>query len=276
MNETVSVIIPSYNRANFLSRAIDSVLQQTYLPLEIIVIDDGSADNTSKILTSYGSRITHFSQTNQGVSCARNAGIKLASGKWLAFLDSDDAWKKNKLQTQIEAIQKQPEYRICHTEEIWYRNNKRVNPKNKHKKYGGKIFERCLALCLISPSSVLLQRSLIDEIGLFDETLPACEDYDLWLRITAFYPVLFLEQPLLIKYGGHQDQLSQKYWGMDRFRVIALQKILANDRLADNYRQATIKMLTQKLKILAHGAEKHGRLALAEHYTQIGMNLNSG
>ncbi len=101
--------------------------------------------------------------------------------------------------------------RVCHTDEIWIRNGRRVNARKKHGKKGGWIFQHCLPLCAMSPSSIMIHRDVFTALGGFDERLPACEDYDLWLRITARYPVLFTRQPLIEKYGGHDDQLSRKY-----------------------------------------------------------------
>ena len=221
----ISVIIPTYNRAHLLPRALDSILSQSCLPNEIIVVDDGSTDDTSVLVTSVYPEIVFIQQSNTGVSCARNVGIKRASGDWIAFLDSDDEWFPEKLEVQMNALYKNPELKICHTNEIWIRNGTRVNPKKKHEKFGGWIFQKCLPLCCISPSSVIIHKSIFDEAGLFDDSLLVCEDYDLWLRITARNPVLYIEKPLLRKYGGHNDQLSRKYWGMDRFRIKSLEKI---------------------------------------------------
>jgi glycosyltransferase involved in cell wall biosynthesis len=200
------------------------------------------------------------------VSKARNFGVEHSRGGWLAFLDSDDEWLPEKLERQWAALQQQPEYRLCHTEEIWIRNGKRVNPMNKHAKYGGHIFDYCLPLCAMSPSSVLIRRDLLEQTGGFDEQLPACEDYDLWLRICAKNPVLFIDQPLLKKYGGHPDQLSKKHWGMDRFRVYALEKILHSGTLDDQQRAAATATLLEKCEILANGASKRGNRERANYY----------
>ncbi|MBL3619114.1 MAG: glycosyltransferase family 2 protein [gamma proteobacterium endosymbiont of Lamellibrachia anaximandri] len=222
----ISVIIPTYNRVDTLPRALDSVLSQHLAPDEVIVVDDGSTDETAELISRRYPQCRYLHQPNQGVSSARNLGIREAQGEWIALLDSDDAWLPQKLQLQSEALKAEPGHLICHTEEIWIRNGVRVNAMHKHAKSGGFIFDRCLPLCAISPSSVILHRSLFDSVGLFDERLPACEDYDLWLRICATEPVLFLSEPLITKYGGHADQLSHKHWGMDRFRIQALEKIV--------------------------------------------------
>ena len=269
MTLSVSVIIPTHNRAAVLPRALDSVLAQTLQPLEIIVIDDGSTDETAGLIRSDYPQVTCLSQENRGVSAARNRGITQASGDWIALLDSDDSWLPTKLEKQDEAITTCPDHRLCHTEEIWIRNGKRVNQMNKHRKSGGHIYSQCLPLCVISPSSALIHRSLFDDVGHFDEELPACEDYDLWLRICAREPVLFVKTPLINKFGGHEDQLSRKHWGMDRFRIRALEKILADDVLTPEQRAESIAMLIQKAAILEQGARKRGKSDRADFYRAL-------
>ena len=256
----ISVIVPTYNRAHQLPRTLDSILCQSCSPKEIIVVDDGSTDETLALMTSEYPEIVFIQQQNTGVSSARNVGIKRASGDWIAFLDSDDEWLPEKLEIQMKALYENPEIKICHTNEIWIRNGKRVNPKKKHEKFGGWIFQKCLPLCCISPSSVIIHKSIFKEIGLFDYSLPVCEDYDLWLRITARNPVLYIEEPFLIKYGGHEDQLSKKYWGMDRFRIKSLEKIISSRVLSELDENAAKKMLVEKIYIFIQGAQKRGNL----------------
>ncbi len=270
----ISVIIPSWNRATRLAAALDSVRAQSLAPHEIIVVDDGSTDNTRELLSRHYPEVRYLYQQNNGVSSARNTGIMAASGDWIALLDSDDRWEPLKLERQQQAIQAQPGYRLCHCDEIWIRNGKRVNPMKKHAKQGGKIFRHCLPLCVISPSAVMMQRDLFDDIGLFDETLPACEDYDLWLRVCAIHPVLFVNQPLVIKVGGHADQLSRRSWGMDRFRIRALEKILAAGVLDEQDHTDALHMLQEKLTILIQGADKRDNRTLAEQYRDKQRNAS--
>ena len=269
MSKRISVIIPTFNRAQVLRRALDSVLNQSLAPDEVIVVDDGSTDETAQLLSSHYPRVNYLYQPNQGVSSARNHGVQEATGNWLAFLDSDDEWLPGKLKQQMTALQQRPQYRLCHTDEIWIRNGRRVNPMHKHAKAGGHIFTNCLPICAISPSSVVMARDLFGEKGGFDEQLPACEDYDLWLRVCATEPVLFLEQPLLRKYGGHSDQLSKKHWGMDRFRIAALEKILSSGSLDAQQSDAALETLLSKCRILANGALKRGKPERAEHYQPL-------
>ncbi len=253
----VSVIIPTYNRADTISRALNSVFNQTYPADEVIVVDDGSSDNTADGIRQQYPTVTLIEQTNKGVSAARNTGIKSAANDWIALLDSDDEWLPDKLKT-IDHMRKQyPDEILFHSDEIWIRRGVRVNPMNKHNKYGGSIFHHCLPLCVISPSAAVIKRSLFDRVGFFNETLPACEDYDLWLRVCHRFPVFYIDQPLINKYGGHESQLSKKYWGMDRFRIRSLHNLLALPTLNKKHRQLVIHMLVEKLRILLQGARKH-------------------
>ena len=266
MKEKISVIITTYNRIKLIGRAIESVLVQTRQPDEIIIVDDGSSDETEQYIKEKYPRIKYIWQENQGISYARNTGISQAEGDWIAFLDSDDEWMPFKLKNQLNALHEKPDYKICHTNEIWIRNGRRVNPMKKHEKSGGYIFDHCLPLCIISPSSVIIHHTVFDRYGKFDESLPVCEDYDLWLRLCAFLPVLFLEIPQIIKYGGHQDQLSKKYWGMDRFRIIALEKIVENPDLSATNKTAALKMLIHKIDIYIQGAIKRTKSDEVENY----------
>lgn len=265
----VSVIIPTFNRSELIGRAIKSVLAQTRQPNEIILVDDGSTDETRTLIHQNFPMVKYFRQRNNGVSSARNAGIRMANGDWIAFLDSDDEWLPKKLAEQMNALSTQPNLKVCYTNEVWYRTGKRVNQKKKHGKVGGYIYQNCLPLCIISPSAVIIHRDIFDEVGLFDEALPACEDYDLWLRLCSRFPVLYLPEPLIAKYGGHDDQLSKRFWGMDRFRIQALEKILDSDHLTDSDRRETIKMLLTKTRIVRQGAAKRRKIEIVKKLRSI-------
>lgn len=267
-NQLISVIIPVFNRRDWIARAIDSVLSQDYAPVEIIVVDDGSTDGTREVLLSYGGRVRLITQSNRGVSAARNRGVAEARGGWIAFLDSDDYWLGGKLAAQAGFFRQNPEIRICQTEEIWIRNGRRVNPGRRHRKASGMIFERSLGLCLISPSAVMMHRSLLKEHGGFDEALPACEDYDLWLRITCREPVGLVETPLIVKCGGHPDQLSARP-GLDRFRIQSIAGIMASGRLTDRQYRAAARVLKEKCRIYAAGCEKRQKHEEAAYYRKL-------
>ncbi len=253
----VSIIIPVYNRAQKLKKAVESVLAQTYELFELIVIDDGSDDDPAKNLSGIDDkRLRIFRQPNKGVSAARNRGIKESTNEWLAFLDSDDTWLETKLEEQVAFHKENPRLLISQTDEVWIKNGVRINPNKLNVKQAGDIFQSSLSRCMISPSAVILHRSLFDEVGLFDESLVVCEDYDLWLRITCRHSVGLIKDKLVIKTGGHPDQLSKKYWGMDRFRVKAIEKLIENNELTVEQEKAASKMLVKKSEILKNGAKK--------------------
>lgn len=264
----VSVIIPTYNRARMVARAVDSVLNQEFRDFELIVVDDGSTDDSARILDGYGERLTLLRQPNSGVSAARNRGVRKASGELIAFLDSDDLWLPGKLSRQVAFFREHPEALINQTEEIWIRNGRRANPKKRHRKISGDIFVPSLELCLVSPSAVMLRKEIFDEIGLFDEDLPACEDYDMWLRISCRHPVYLIDTPLIIKNGGHPDQLSQAP-GLDRYRVAALSKLIDTGRLTDEQVKKAIDMLQAKCAVYAAGCRKRGKRSEAQRYEQL-------
>jgi glycosyltransferase involved in cell wall biosynthesis len=271
----ITAIIPVYNRRQTVRRAIDSVLSQSYQPEEIIVVDDGSADGTPEILQGYGDRITSvLLQENRGAARARNIGVERARTEWIAFLDSDDSWKGDKLKKQVEYIRRFPFYEMIQSEEMWIRNGVRVNPRRHHAKPLGWIWERSLKRCLVSPSAVLVKRSLLEAYGKFDENLPVCEDYDLWLRISRHHPVGLEPGLSVIKYGGHEDQLSRKFFAMDKYRVISLARQLRNEP-RDEYRSRIIHVLEKKLNILIQGYEKRQKMNDAREMRDILCSLDN-
>lgn len=245
---------------------MESVLNQTFRNVELIVVDDGSVDGTGEVMQRFDDpRLRYLVQENQGVSRARNRGIEAARFEWISFLDSDDFWTPEKLQRQIEAVRQNPDYRVFYSDEMWIRRGRRVNPRKKHRKYGGWIYHRCLPLCIISPSSILLHRQILSSQGVFDETFPVCEDYELWLRIAARHPVYFLPEKLIYKVGGHADQLSRSRWGMDRFRVRALEKIFHSGILTYQQRFWTAREIVEKSTILLTGFSKRQKTQEALH-----------
>ena len=264
----ISVVIPTLNRINTLQRALDSAINQTYKAAEIIVVDNGSSDGTLKFLREQYPKITILTENKIGVSSARNKGIKKSINQWIALLDSDDAWHPRKLEIQTSMLDSAlKEYNLIHTDEVWFRNNKHINQMKKHKKQGGYIFERCLSLCCISPSSVLFKKNILDKVGLFDESLPVCEDYDMWLKICSSEEVLFAQDKLTYKYGGHKDQLSKSYWGMDRFRIKSIENTIKNFDLTYKQKKQAKKELIKKLKIIINGAFKRNNLSIVNEFT---------
>jgi glycosyltransferase involved in cell wall biosynthesis len=269
----VSAIIVTYNRATFLKEAIDSVLAQTYFQKnhddwELLIIDDGSTDGTRKLGSSYCHQyknISYHYSEHRGVSQARNFGLNLSRGEFIGFLDSDDLWLKDKVQVQLSYLKAFPEALFCLTEEIWIRNGCRVNQAKKHQKYSGFILDKVLPLCLLSLSSAMFRRRLFEEIGQFDESLPVGEDYDLGIRIALRYPYHFLPSPLIIKRGGHRDQLSRRYWGIDQWRVKVLEKALETGVSPEN--ELLIKKeIQKKCSVLVSGFLKRGKIEEGEYF----------
>ncbi len=219
----VSVVIPTYNRYKLLKRAIESLYKQTCLPDEIIVVDDGSTDETVAIQNDFP-EIIYIYQENRGVSAARNVGIQRAKNEWIAFLDSDDAWHSEKLQKQIDFHIKNSNILMSYTDEVWIRNGKNVKIPKKYKKIGKDIFLENISYCNIAPSSVLMHKKLFKQYGLFDEELPVCEDYDMWLRIAIEQKIALINEKLINKYAGHDEQLGFTK-NMEKYRIYTLEKI---------------------------------------------------
>ncbi len=256
----VSVVIPTYNRADRVPRAVASVIEQSFEDKEILVVDDGSRDGTRQALEPFLGRIRLLRhESNLGVSAARNTGIRASSAPLVAFLDSDDRWMPAKLETQVRFFQEHPNAPACQTREIWMRNGRRVNPARKHLKPTGDIFEPSLVRCLVSPSAVMLRRTLLKEVGLFDEKLPVCEDYDLWLRISCRYSIHLIDRELLVREGGHPDQLSSGRPGMDRYRIRSMARILGSGVLTEGQAQATLREIHRKCRIYGEGCLKRDR-----------------
>ena len=273
MNPEVSVIIPTYNRRAMVREAIDSVLAQTATSFELIVVDDGSTDGTGEDLARVGAEradIIHVERmANRGPAAARNRGVAMARAPLVAFLDSDDTWLPKKLARHLEFMRENPGCAISQTDETWIRNGRRVNPGLRHRKRAGDFFVESLRTCLISPSALLMRKELFDSIGGFDEDMRAAEDYDLWLRILVEHEVGLLDEPLVTRRGGHPDQLSATTPAIDRFRILALVKLLGGNSLSAERRRATTQVLIEKCRIYAAGLARRGRIEAARRYERI-------
>lgn len=265
----VSVVIPTFNRRDLVVEAVASVLSQRGADLETIVIDDGSTDGTEEALAPLADRLCYLRRPQSGVAAARNAGVRASRGEWVAFLDSDDLWRPGKLAAQMRYHEENPDCRVSQTGAVWIRNGVRVNPCAHHGPPSGDILLASLERCLVSASAVILRRDLFDQAGGFDEGLTVCEDYDLWLRVAARESVGLIADPLVIRRGGHADQLSRAHWGMDRFRVAALVRLIACAGLAPVRRRAAVEVLRRKCAILAKGARSRGREEEAERYLAL-------
>ena len=267
-----SVIIPAYNRKYFLKIAVESVLSQSFQDFELIIVDDGSTDSTKTLIKEYlnfSRKIHYLYQENKGPASARNKGIKKAKGEFICFLDSDDRYRINKLEITYEFIKKFPQFKIFHTEEIWYRKGSLLPQKKIHKKPEGFVFRKALRLCCISISTCAIHKSIFSEIGLFDENMPVCEDYDFWLRVTSCYPVKLIPHYLTIKEGGHSDQQSKKYSSLDKYRIYAIIKLLESNKLDKEKRKWAVEELERKCKIYIKGALKRGKIKEANFYKEI-------
>ncbi len=265
MKKTISVVIPTYNRIETIQRALDSVLKQSVKVNEIIVIDNCSTDSTAAFIKNTYPQVKVLEQIKQGVSASRNMGILNSMGEWVAFLDSDDEWLPNKIEYQIKAILENPKYKIFHTNETWIRNGDKVNQK-KNKKKGGYIFSDCLKKCCVSPSNIIISKVIFKEYGLFNEELPICEDYEYWLRLSANEHFFLLPQVLSIKYEDRKDHLSRVFWGIDRYRVKALEFLQKNIYLSESQKLEAIKIILNKIEIILNGATKRGNKSILFEY----------
>lgn len=257
----ISCIIPTHNRLATLPRAVDSILRQTHQELELWVVDDASTDQTAEYLRELqDARVHVFTLAeNLGVSRARNLAAAKARGEWLAFLDSDDEWLPDKLERQLAVIAQNNELHLVHGEEQWVRRGVRVNQKKHHRKGGGDQFARATELCVISPSAAMIRTRIFHELGGFREDFVVCEDYDLWLRFLCRHPVGFVGEPIVVKYGGHEDQLSARYKAMDDWRLRSLLHLLEHEPLNREQAQVALEQLCRKGQILLIGYDKHNR-----------------
>lgn len=271
----VSVIIPSYNRAELLSEAVKSVTAQTFRDFELIVADDGSTDGTAARLAALGfssvpgSRLLHLRLRHGGTpGRARNRGAAAARGGLLAFLDSDDLWLPEKLERQLPLLRKR---RISHTRELWLRNGREVSQAGQRHRREGDIFDDSLVKCVIGPSTVVLERGLFEECGGFREDMEIAEDYELWLRITAREDVSYRDEVLTIKRAGSGDQLSEKYGQIEIFRIHGLKRLVdGNYFSADPEKAVSARAeLARKCFIHAAGCRKRGKDTDAAEYDRF-------
>ena len=271
-DKLITVVLPTFNRVDFLVAALDSVFSQTNRRFRVIVADDGSTDGTGEYVQNLNNRdkLRYLQLPHCGMpGKVRNAGARLATGDYLAFLDSDDLWKPEKLARQMAYFQEHPEMLICHTREIWQRGEKIVSQAGQKHRRSGDIFADGLKKCIIGPSTALMRRELFEELGGFREDLEIAEDYELWLRITARYPAGYIDEPLVIKRGGHADQLSEKYGQIEIFRIKALHLNLEEGTFEGEKRQLAARELVRKCRIYAQGCEKRGKVEEAVHYREI-------
>jgi len=271
----VSVIIPTFNRRTMVRHAIGSVMAQTERDFELIVVDDGSTDGSCELLKALASRRAgerwgfRFERiSNRGPAGARNHGLAIARGRYTAFLDSDDLWKQGKLALQLNHMRSRGRA-ISQTQEIWIRHGRRVNPGLRHRKLGGDIFVQSLRTCLISPSAAMVETRLLRQAGGFDERMRACEDYDLWLRLLAENQADLLDDALVVRRAGHLDQLSATTPALDRFRILALMKLVAGGALGAKRRLSALEVLAEKCTVYGKGLRRRKRVFEADLFEDI-------
>jgi glycosyltransferase involved in cell wall biosynthesis len=277
----ITVVIPTYNRRAMVREAAASVIAQSVASIELIVVDDGSTDGTAHGLEAElrrpgsgawpagASRIRVVSTAHRGVSAARNRGIELACGEYIAFLDADDLWSPAKIENQLRFMRGNPSLLVSQCEEIWIRSGRRVNPGLRHRKQSGDFFVDSLTTCLVSPSAVIAKTEFLRSIAGFDERFTACEDYDLWLRILADHPIGLLPEALVVRRAGHPDQLSAMTPALDRFRILTILKLLSQFDLRGERREAACAVLREKCRILTRGLARRGKLGAAALCAEI-------
>jgi glycosyltransferase involved in cell wall biosynthesis len=285
MPPVVSVIIPTYNCAPYLAEAIDSVLLQAGVNMEIIVVDDGSTDNTKEVIEKYRHRITYISQMpRRGASAARNLGIQRASGDWIAFQDADDIWLPEKLSMQLDALQRYPDARLVFADTLLFRESVVIqdslsntslknwcacNATQSPEIYYGHIYSELVLKCFIYSISVVLPHKVLDEVGIFDEALEKAEDYDLWLRIARNHPVVYLDR-IFCKYRFRDDGLSgalevrpSRFF---RANTAVLDKHLSSNWIPGQYCDALTKVLRNNYWTLAWTCFSENRFKEARTY----------
>ena len=252
-----------------LAEAVESVLTQRYDPLELLIVDDGSTVDLRVERFTKDKRVKSLRIPPRGVSSARNTGIRAASGTYVAFLDSDDLWRPGKLALQIQALEEDQSAGLCYTDEVWLKAGTWLNQKKRHRKWGGWIFPFCLPLCIVSFSSAVIRQSVLMAVGPLNEHLPVCEDYEYWIRLALLFPVLYRARKLVVKRGGHADQLSARYWGMDRFRIQALIGVLGTEPMTPVQQELVAREVERKCRIVATGARKYGFFERADYYERM-------
>ncbi len=211
---TVSVIIPTYNSAVYICEAIESIFNQDYKNIEIIVIDDGSIDDTKEVLKKYQGRIKYFYQKNRGVSAARNYGISISTGEYICFLDSDDHYERTKISTQLKYLIEHIDYKMIYSDLSIFKNDvilfESYHKKNSMKGVEGFIFNDLILNNLIHTITVMVSRDIFYTVGLFDESLITGEDYDMWLRISLEYKIGYIPAALASYRRGHESLTTNK------------------------------------------------------------------
>jgi glycosyltransferase involved in cell wall biosynthesis len=238
----ISVVIPTYNSGAYVLDALVSALEQTYPHVEVIVVDDGSTDNTRQLLEPYRDRIAYVYQSNRGLSGARNAGISHASGDWIAFLDADDVWLPDKLQRQVDRLRDLPEAGLVHTDAAYLlgRTGRLQARPTPTPPFEGDCHLQLFGGNRIVVSSVIVRREWLERCGVFDESLRQAEDYDCWMRLAPHIAFAFVPETLVL-YRLHDSNMSKDRRTLRSFEARVLDKALCNDSLAVRLGSRTIQ-----------------------------------
>ena len=292
----VSVIIPAFNAGRFINRTIDSILAQTYRDYEIIVVDDGSTDNTAEVVKSYGSRVHYIYQQNSRQAAARNTGIAAAQGDWIALLDHDDEWLAEKLRLQMELLQRNPELKWCATNRYQSDGRRRAVVGNieaikkglEGKDYFENYFEAATkGVCPVITSAMVIKKAVFEELGVFDFGLVRCDDLDMWWRIAYRYPAIgYLPEPLVVVNlnvevtASRKSRIAAKETPWTGELITRHLKLAAEQSYIDKFRPYAKKRVRKKLiEIIYHGHKKNARSIVKQFrdffpwYWRIGMYL---
>jgi len=247
----VSVIIPTYNAARYLSDAIDSVLAQTYDEFEIIVVDDGSTDETPGVVNKYDSRVCYLSQQNAGVAAARNRGISESKGKYIAFLDADDTWFPNKLEKQMAVLAASEGSRVCYSAFLEVTQDLSPVGVRRSLRHSSAIEDLLLRGNVIgSICTVVAERELFEKLGGFDATLSQCADWDMWVRMGTETEFLYLDD-VLVTYRQHGTNMSRNAALLETDSLRVLDKGFEMTGLADSLKKQRAKAYARNYMVLA-------------------------
>jgi glycosyltransferase involved in cell wall biosynthesis len=258
---TVSVVIPTYNCAEFLPKAIESVLAQTYKDFEILVVDDGSTDATSEIITPYLDRVQFIRQENTGLPGARNTGIRASHGEFIALLDADDTWLPEKLGLQLPRFS-DPEVLIVFSDfSVKYGDGRPSLPSYLAERpltCEGHVIDKYVQSRFLFPSTMVLRRDAMERCGLFDEEMRACEDLELFARLCLQGKVAWIREPLMVRYEGTHN-ITGNSERMLHYMIVAFTKVLAKvPDMPRGARRAIEKELGKHHQWRAHAALRQG------------------
>lgn len=254
----VSAIIPAFNSARYLADAINSVLAQTVNSIEVIVIDDGSTDETESLVGGYGSRVRYFRQQNNGVAIARNRGIEESRGKYVALLDADDVWVPNKVERQLAALEKGSGCRACYSAFTITGSDLSPVGINRSKRRSSALEDLLLRGNVVgTPSTVMCERALFQEVSGFDSSLSQCADWEMWIRLAMLTDFIYLDEPLVL-YRQHGANMSRSISLLERDSLRALEKGFAMRGLAGPLRARRRASFARNYMVLA-GAYFHAR-----------------